>query len=172
LEKDYLSEMYKAWGDEKKVLELQKEGMNTQIQKIIKAINSISENSMPFLISSLEIILKDLKIAEPQAAKLAAKFISNSTHELTIINYPVKIKNTNPVEIVELFEEQVKDLIGSCKNGKFEPIGLFYVVEVGPDGEEFYTGYDNSTGDCWVNCFDTLEDCLTWLRGREGKYDD
>lgn len=29
-----------------------------------------------------------------------------------------------------------------------------------------WTGVDNTTGDCWVEHFDTMCDCLNWLYGR------
>lgn len=53
--------------------------------------------------------------------------------------------------------------MASCKNGKFEPEGLFYIEE-NFEGHKFYVGYDNSTGDCWCEAFDDLEKCKSWLR--------
>lgn len=43
-----------------------------------------------------------------------------------------------------------------------EPIGIFY--EVDRDGDVF-VGIDNSTGEAWVEEFETKEECLDWLRG-------
>lgn len=34
-------------------------------------------------------------------------------------------------------------------------------------GSSVFVGIDNRTGDFWVEEFDTLEDCLTWLNGKE-----
>lgn len=42
-------------------------------------------------------------------------------------------------------------------------IGRFYVKPDEIGGK--YIGLDNSTGDCWVEEFDLLTECIDWLNG-------
>lgn len=42
----------------------------------------------------------------------------------------------------------------------FKPIGIFYMYD---NEANVYVGIDNSSGDCWVEEFESLEECLAWL---------
>lgn len=42
----------------------------------------------------------------------------------------------------------------------FKPIGIFYMYD---NEANVYVGIDNSSGECWVEEFYSLEDCLEWL---------
>jgi hypothetical protein len=51
----------------------------------------------------------------------------------------------------------------SCKEANsiidtYTPIGLFWYY-----AEPWYIAIDNSTGDCWVEEFETKVECLGWL---------
>ncbi|ARE87744.1 hypothetical protein [Clostridium formicaceticum] len=39
------------------------------------------------------------------------------------------------------------------------PIGLFYEID-----RDYHVGIDNSTGDVWVEEFNTKEECIAWLK--------
>lgn len=41
-------------------------------------------------------------------------------------------------------------------------LGLYYFKE-----GNVFIGVDNSTGDCWVEEFDSLEKCINWLNGED-----
>lgn len=45
-------------------------------------------------------------------------------------------------------------------DGKYEPIGRYYLQEGGK-----WVGIDNSTGNTWTEEFPTKRKCLKWLRG-------
>lgn len=47
-----------------------------------------------------------------------------------------------------------------CVDGKYEPIGQFFLQDGGK-----YIGIDNRTGDAWTEEFDSLRECLLWLSG-------
>lgn len=52
-----------------------------------------------------------------------------------------------------------------------EPEGLFYLVEIGFNGEECFVGIDNTTGDAWTEGFSTLPECISWLNGEFETFD-
>ena len=66
------------------------------------------------------------------------------------------------MEIKEITQKEASSLIATAI-----PIGLFYLVEPSLIPENnVYTGFDNSTGDVWVEEFHSLEECTSWLLGR------
>lgn len=67
----------------------------------------------------------------------------------------------NMITIID--NEFAKALLDSGEGtGVYEPKGLFMIKE-----NDKYTGFDNSTGDCWVEDFATYEKCVDWLRGEK-----
>lgn len=46
----------------------------------------------------------------------------------------------------------------------YAPEGLFWYFDY---ASQKYIGIDNSTGDAWVEEFDTLEDCKQWLESKD-----
>lgn len=60
-------------------------------------------------------------------------------------------------EIREVMDAEATQIINTR-----EPRGLFYQM----DGA-IVIGIDNSTGDAWTEDFNSLEECLTWLKGGE-----
>lgn len=167
MKRKYLEEMAKAWGDEKKVVEIQAEAMNVATSKIADIFNNIDVSDLPFYLASMELVLNNIKTAKPGAAELAEICLRNANAVFVLMEIKKPVKQAPKIK--ELTEEEAKQLVCSAKPGKvkkveFTPYGLFYTTDVGPDGELIYTGYDNSTGDCWCECFDRLEECLSWLR--------
>jgi hypothetical protein len=63
------------------------------------------------------------------------------------------------MDVKEITQKEFNELLNSNKNGKYVPLGLFYIKE--DDGT--YTGIDNSTGEAWIKNFKTLEKCFNWL---------
>lgn len=47
--------------------------------------------------------------------------------------------------------------------GAYRPLGLFYL----PNDDGGFTAFDNRRGYCWVEAFQTLDDCLLWLENEE-----
>lgn len=77
----------------------------------------------------------------------------------------MEIKEITQEEVKALLKSVEKSLIESKRKYEWEPWGLFYTKEENHDGSTCYVGYDNSTGDCWVEAFDDLETCISWLKG-------
>lgn len=70
-------------------------------------------------------------------------------------------------EIKQIAEDEARELLNSEQNGHYEPWGKFYTVQKDKEGDTLYVGYDNSTGNCWVEEFYTISGCMAWLRGEE-----
>ena len=58
-------------------------------------------------------------------------------------------------EVKRLSQKEALDVVRSRK-----PRGIFYTVE---DGE--FVGIDNRESEAWVESFDTLQKCISWLKG-------
>lgn len=80
-------------------------------------------------------------------------------------------KNNNTIYIKEMNFDMIKKINNEFakrmldtgfRNGRYSPVGLFYIYENG-----LYIGFDNSTGECWVEEFKSLGDCIRWLKGEE-----
>lgn len=65
-------------------------------------------------------------------------------------------------EIREVSKDEASSIIETR-----EPLGLFYLEE---DGK--FVGIDNSTGDAFVEEFNSFEPCERWLNGEEMESDD
>ena len=76
-----------------------------------------------------------------------------------------EIKEISQEEVRALLKSVEKSLAESKNNYKWEPYGLFYSEEKNNDGSLCYVGYDNSIGNCWVEAFNDLETCISWLKG-------
>lgn len=50
-------------------------------------------------------------------------------------------------------------------NLKWEPEGLFYTIKKDRAENNLYIGFDNSTGDCWTEEFNSYTKCISWLKG-------
>lgn len=66
-------------------------------------------------------------------------------------------------QVTKLSNQEVNDLLKSGEEtGKYAPLGLFFAYDAGK-----YIGIDNSTGNAWVEDFNDLETCFSWLLGTE-----
>lgn len=71
-------------------------------------------------------------------------------------------------EIKLITDEEAGKLIESYDfKGRYEPMGLFYVIAKDRSGNTLYVGYDNSDGHCWVELFYSIGACMAWLRGED-----
>lgn len=62
----------------------------------------------------------------------------------------------------ELTRDEISELLrNKSKEGRYEPLGLFY-----HRSGKSVTGIDNSTGDAWTEDFPSLETCLAWLNNK------
>lgn len=61
----------------------------------------------------------------------------------------------------ELSNKKFIEIVSDQHNWK-KNLGLFWTNE-----ENAYVGMDNTTGDAWVEEFETLRGCLDWLVGDE-----
>lgn len=60
-------------------------------------------------------------------------------------------------EIKEVTREEADRIINNRN-----PLGLFRCID-----NSKYIGIDNTTGDAWVEEFNTLDDCIKWLKNEE-----
>lgn len=74
-------------------------------------------------------------------------YIENHGYEIEEIKEPVPIELTR-----KGFNSVVKYR---------RPLGLFYIEE----DNGMFTGMDNTTGDAFVEEFETEEECISWLKG-------
>lgn len=97
----------------------------------------------------------------PKVIKMAKKFmneiwikenIKSEVKYLKIIDNFIRIELFN---IKEITQEKVHEIIDNRK-----PLGLFYSYD---NTVNKYIGVDNLNGDCWVEEFNSLNDCLDWL---------
>lgn len=58
-------------------------------------------------------------------------------------------------EITKIKPKDARSIIETRK-----PLGRFFLLD-----NDLYVGIDNSSGDAWVEEFETKEKCLSWLRG-------
>jgi hypothetical protein len=64
-------------------------------------------------------------------------------------------------DIKKITSAEFTDIILSEKNGKYEPLGLFYLKE---KDSNVYVGVDNSSGYAWTEDFKSLSACKHWLK--------
>jgi len=60
-------------------------------------------------------------------------------------------------EIKEVDSKTAEDIIEIR-----EQLGQFYYIDT---KDNVYVGIDNSDGEAWTEDFDSLEDCIKWLKG-------
>lgn len=60
--------------------------------------------------------------------------------------------------IKEISPKQYVKILDSYNGREYLYRGKYYLIR----GNK-YIGVDNSTGDCWVEEFDTLDECIDWL---------
>ena len=128
-------------------LEMVTESLNTQKslrQALTESLEKATEDDKKIMeetLESLNLNLSEEKKYSFDEKKFPIKYISNE-------------------EYVELLNS------GEGKGGffnKFEPKGLFILKE-----GDVFVAIDNSTGDCWVEEFDTEEEAKEYLEGRDG----
>ena len=76
-------------------------------------------------------------------------------------------KLMNPeIEVHQVTAEVINKVIDSVTaQGKYgAPYELMYFYD---EKDNKYIGCDNTTGDAWVEDFDTYEECVNWLLGKE-----
>lgn len=76
-------------------------------------------------------------------------------------------KLMNPeINVHQVTAEVISKVIDSMTSqGKFgEPHELMYFYD---DKSKKYVGCDNTTGDAWIEDFDTYEECVNWLLEKE-----